>query len=152
MIIADSVYQSTFISRDGSFEFLKLCSTIDYKFKFYYLGYEFKPHIQKNEQDENHLIFDYKYDLNHFVDSISRSKEFKLPDCETYEYCGLPAYSDRKLKLLSYKYGFIFENRGCYYFDEKVVNKEVIAKLNKSLGDNWEEVFMKEVESKLKLE
>ena len=150
MIINDTVYQSTFIDRKGFFEFYKPCSSENYNIEFYFLGHRMRPVIQMSELKKNKIVLDYQFNLLHFVDSIEQSKNFQYPSCITYLYCGLPEYSDFQLMKFSSKYGLRYENLGCFYFDEKEVNKESIKKLNKSLGDNWEKVFWKEVESKMK--
>jgi len=150
MIINDSIYQSTFINRKGFFEFYKPCPAKNYELGFFYLGYRMRPTIQIREVKNNNVILDCQFNLKHFVDSIESRKDFEFPNCITYAYCGLPAYSDFSLSKYSFKYGFRYENLGCYSFDEKEVNKKAIVKLNKSLGDNWEKVFWIEIESKLK--
>jgi len=150
MIVDDAVYQSTFINDEGFFEFYKPCSNKNYKLEFSCYGYSFRPTIRIKENEGDKIVIDCQFNIIHFTDSIFKSKDFKFPKCLTYDYCGYPAYSDRKLGFYSNKYGFRYENMGCYAFDEKKVNEEAIKKLNKSLGDNWEEVFRKEIELKLK--
>lgn len=144
-----TVYQSTFINKKGFFEFYKPCSSKNYNIEFYYLGHRMKPVIQMRELKKNKVTLNYRFNLNHFADSIENRKGFELPHCISYSYCGNNIYSDLKLFKLSMKYGVRYENMGCYYFDEKEANKEAIKKLNKSLGDNWDQVFMKETDSKL---
>jgi len=150
MIVADTVYQSTFINNEGFFKFYKLCSTINCKLEFTCLGYSFQPVIRIKENRDDKIVFDCRFDINHFTDSLFKLTDFKFPNTITYEYCGLPTYPDFQLRIFSNKYGFSFENMGCYYFDEKEANKDAIKKLNKSLGDNWEKVFWNEIKLKLK--
>lgn len=151
MIIADTVFQSTFLNSDGSFEFYKLCPTKNYKLKFYYLDYSIKPIIHFDKPLKYKIVLDCRFDLNHFADSVMKLKDFKLPDCVTLECFGNPSIAyESRLGILSYKYGFRYRSMGSGSFDEKEVNKEAIKKFNKSLGYNWEEVFWKEVKIKLK--
>ena len=151
MIIADTVFQSTFLNSDGSFEFYKLCPTKNYKLKFYYLDYSIKPIIYFDKLQKDKIVLDCRFDLNNFADSVMKRKDFKFPECVTLEYFGNPSIAyESKLGILSYKYGFKYRSMGCGSFDEKEVNKEAIKKFNKSLGDNWKEVFWKEVKIKLK--
>jgi len=150
MVVADSVYQSTFIDRKGYFRFDKLCTDSEYKIEFYYLGYKMQPVDMIKKRTEDLELFRCRFDVLQFQDSIFRQKDFKFPILETYFTCGLMMYSDFKLRSYSRKYGFEYMNLGCYGFDEHERNKEVIQRLNKSLGDNWEKVFEKEIDSKLK--
>jgi hypothetical protein len=150
MVIAGRVYQSTFINNEGFFKFYKLCTTTNYKLEFTCLGWAFKPVIKIKEKRDDKIVFDCRFNINHFTDSLFKLKDFKSPNAITYEYCGYPAYSDFRLSIFSNKYGLRYKNMGCYAFDEKEVNKEAIKKLNKSLGDNWEKVFWNEIELKLK--
>ena len=150
MIVNNEVFQSTFIDNKGFFEFYKPCPSENYKIEFYLLGYRIKPTIEITKVQKNKIVLNCQFNLRHFTNPIQKRKDFQIPNCITYQYCGLPVYSDFKLKKYSYKYGLSYENLGCFYFDEKKVNKEAIKKLNKNLGDNWEKVFWKEVESKLK--
>jgi len=151
MIIADTVFQSTFLKTDGSFEFYKLCPTKNYKLKFYYLDYSIKPIIHLDKSLKDKILLDCRFDLNLFADSVVKRKDFKFSECVTLECFGNPniAY-ESKLGILSSKYGFRYRSTGCGSFDEKEVNKEDIQKLNKTLGYNWEEVFREEVKIKLK--
>lgn len=150
MIVADTVFQSTFINNDGFFKFYKLCSTNKFKLEFTCLGYSFQPKIRMKEKKVDKIVIDCRFNINQFADSLFNQKDFKFPNSITYEYCGHPVYSDSKLRIYSSKYGLNYENMGCYAFDEKEVNNEAIKKLNKSLGDNWEKVFWNEIKLKLK--
>lgn len=141
MLVNDTVYQSIFLDSTGYFEFLYAAPSPDYKLAFCYLAHPV-PGVKYDsfhlgEVDSVHLMIDFN-DIKH--------DEIKLPSHkDTYYYYGYPAYSDSFLRVIALKYGFRYQNLGCFVFDEDQQNREMIAKFNKLLGRGWREVFYKDV-------
>jgi hypothetical protein len=141
MIIADSVYQSTFVTYNGFFRFFRLTPTKDYKVFCFAFDHQINnleiKKIEKNGLDSLICKFD---------STEIHSKTYSTKTFDTFVYFGYPVYTDFRLSLFSKKYGFLYENMGCIGGDERKINEKLIRKLNKDLGLDWENIIFIELE------
>ncbi|WP_303179946.1 hypothetical protein [uncultured Butyricimonas sp.] len=143
MIVADTVYQSINVDSTGSFRFWFPAPTREYEVEVYCV---------------NNCIPDIKYKIyrsgnvdsicvNITFDDIVRSLEGEKGRCDTLYYVGCPAYQDSFLRLVGLRYGLLYINIGCMgnVEDERRMNREAVARINKRLGRDWDKIYWHEV-------
>ena len=147
MFVADTVFQSTYINKDGSFRFNKLSPVKNFKLRYYYIQKEFTPTIQVKFQD-NKAFVNVTFDLLQFRDTVKiDSKHFD--SFKLYTVFGHGIVPSKFIRI-AYKYGLRITQAGCVVppGGEQGFNKETITDLNKKLGNDWFYIFWQEVEKK----
>jgi hypothetical protein len=148
MTVADTVFQTTYIKDNGSFEFRKLAPNQNFKLQYYYLLNEFTPISTIDFQENNLAIVRAEFGLKEFADSVNLNPMKELKIFHVFGH----GVIDRRIRILARKYGMRLREEGCAVppEGEESHNKEALDYLTKIWGNNWyQDVYWREIHSKV---
>lgn len=148
MTVADTIFQTTYIKDNGSFEFRKLAPNQNFKLQYYYLLDEFTPTSTIDFEEKNLAIVRAEFGLKEFADSVNLNPMKELKTYDVFGHGIVPG----KIRILARKYGMRLQGIGCAVppEGEENFNKETLDYLTKIWGNNWyHNVYWREIHSKV---